>query len=92
MDAQTTILQISAIAVTAVSGVCAIVALIAGSPLEFGVAMALGAGWLIAADFIDSSVGQQRADRRRTDPYRVVVVGGQHPARPVSRRTAIPHH
>jgi hypothetical protein len=97
-----TTLQLSTIAVTTVSAVCALAALIAGSALQFGVATALGAGWLIAADFIESSVGSPRAIRRRAvpaaqfnralAPCRVVVVGGEHTARPVSRRTAIPYH
>ncbi len=97
-----TTLHLSTITVTAVSGACALVALVAGSPLEFGVATALGASWLIAADFIESSFGSPRAIRQRAvpaaqfnrafTPCRVVVVGGEHTARPVSRRTTIPSH
>ncbi|WP_322858885.1 hypothetical protein U8D42_06075 [Mycobacterium europaeum] len=51
---------------TVVSGICALAALAAGSPLQFGVALALfGAGW-IAADFIQRTLdpGQQRFTRR----------------------------
>jgi len=50
------------VAVVVVSGFCALVALAAGSPLQFGVALAIfGAGW-IAADFIECTVetGQER--------------------------------
>jgi uncharacterized membrane protein len=52
-----TTLHICAITLSVVSGTCALVALAAGSPLEFGVALALSAAWLIAADFIESGVG-----------------------------------
>ncbi len=48
--------------VAVVSGICALVALATGSPLQFGVALALfGAGW-IAADFMERTVerGQER--------------------------------
>ena len=46
------------------SGFYAMVALVVGSPLEFGVALALcAAGW-VAADFIDWAVEDAHADRR----------------------------
>jgi len=52
-DPRVTALHASALTIAVLSGTCALVALVAGSPLEFGVALALcGAGW-IAADFID---------------------------------------
>ncbi len=65
-----TTLHLCAITVSVVSGTCALVALIAGSPLEFGVALALCAAWLIAADFIESGVERERehAARRRAVP------------------------
>lgn len=53
--------------VAVVSGICALVALAAGSPLQFGVALALfGAGW-IASDVIERTVecGQERPARQR---------------------------
>jgi hypothetical protein len=91
-------LRVCAIAVSAVSGICAAVALAVGSPLEFGVAMALSAGWLIAADLIESNVEGRRATRQRAipsaqfnrpfAPYRVVFAGDEPSARPLSRRSA----
>lgn len=97
-DSYITTLRVCAIAVSAVSGICAVIALAVGSPLEFGVAMALCAGWLIAADFIESSVEGQRAARRRAVPsaqfnrsseqYRVLFAGGEPSARPLRRGTA----
>ncbi|TAM72154.1 hypothetical protein [Mycobacterium sp.] len=54
--ARVTPLYAAALIVTAVSGLCALFALAAGSPLQFGVALAmLGGGW-IAADFLDRTV------------------------------------
>jgi len=42
-----------AIAIATLAGACAVLALAVGSPLQFGIALALcGAGW-IAADFIE---------------------------------------
>jgi hypothetical protein len=97
-DSYISTLRVCAIAISAVSGICAVVALAVGSPLEFGVAMALCAGWLIAADFIESSAEGQRAARqlavpsaqfkRASEPYRVVFAGGEPSARPPRRRTA----
>lgn len=69
--------------VAVVSGICALVALAAGSPLQFGVAAALfGAGW-IASDVIERTVacGQERPARQRAvavpayRPTRVVYAG-----------------
>ncbi|MCV7329586.1 hypothetical protein [Mycobacterium cookii] len=52
------------------SGACALVALTAGSPLEFGIAVAFCAAWLIAADFIESGVerDRERAARKHATP------------------------
>ena len=85
------------IVVAVVSGICALVALAAGSPLQFGVALALfGAGW-IAADFIERTVerGQERFARRCVvavapvpayRPSRVVYAGRcEHFSRPAPR-------
>lgn len=59
-DRHTTTLYTAAVTVTVVSGICALVALAAGSPLQFGIALALfGAGW-IATDFIQTTVERQR--------------------------------
>lgn len=97
-DPHMTTLHTAAVAIAVVSGICALVALAAGSPLQFGVALALfGTGW-IAADFIESSAqrGQERAAHwcavpvARPNPRygscRVVYVGGaEHFSQPVSR-------
>lgn len=61
-------LHICAFTVVVVAGTCAAVALIAGSPLEFGIAMALCAGWLVVVDFIESNLESQRAVSRREVP------------------------
>lgn len=67
-DARVTALHASALTIAVVSGTCALVALVAGSPLEFGVALALcAAGW-VAADFIDWAVEDAHADRRCAIP------------------------
>ncbi len=59
-QAHATTLQTAAVAIAVVSGICALVALAAGSPLQFGVALAVfGSGW-IAADFIGSTVARER--------------------------------
>jgi len=97
-DSYITTFRVCAIAVSVVSGICAAAALAVGSPLEFGVAMALSAGWLIAADFFESSVEGRRASRQRavpsaqfnraSGPYRVVFAGEQPRARPPSCRSA----
>ena len=94
--AQLTALHASALTVAVVSGTCALVALAAGSPLEFGVALALcAAGW-VADDFIEWTVEEDCADRRRPIPAagigpgsgfsRVVVIGGgESSSRPTHR-------
>lgn len=100
-DPRVTTLHAGALIIAVVSGICALVALAAGSPLQFGVALALfGAGW-IAADFIERAVERERerADRRyavavpRPIPghrsCRVVYVGrGEHFSRAVPRAGA----
>ncbi|MFY2859829.1 hypothetical protein ACOJVU_08485 [Mycobacterium sp. THU-M104] len=77
-----------ALTIAALSGICALAALAAGTPFEFGVGLALfGAGWVIA-DFVGWTAehNRARAARRRAFPAapihsyrlsRVVVVGGQ---------------
>ena len=71
-DPHMTALHASAITVAVLSGICALAALAAGSPLEFGGALALcGGGW-VAADFIAWTVEGERADRpRATFPARI---------------------
>lgn len=64
-DPRMTILHIGAIASAIVSGSYALVALVAGPPVEFGVALALCGAWWIAADFIEWTVEGERAARRR---------------------------
>ncbi|OCB22112.1 hypothetical protein A5674_26795 [Mycobacterium malmoense] len=87
-DPRLAALHAATLVVAVVSGICALVALAAGSPLQFGVALALfGAGW-IASDFIERAVGcgQQRPARQRAavarpvPPYRStrVVYAGRH--------------
>jgi hypothetical protein len=61
-----TLLYAGTLAVAVVSGICALVALAAGSPLQFGVTSAVfGAGW-IATDFIERTTerGQERFARQ----------------------------
>ena len=72
----TTLLHTIAIALALVAGAGGLAALAAGSPLQFGVALALcGAAW-IAVDFIDRM--PDRAPRRCAIPaVRVVYVGGR---------------
>lgn len=75
-----------AIAIAVMCGVCALVALAVGSPLQFGVALAsCAAGW-IAADFFDRTAEHEPAVQRCAVPAarlnpgcgsgRVVYVGG----------------
>jgi hypothetical protein len=60
-----TTLHTGAITSAILSGACALVALVVGSPLEFGVALAFcGAAW-VAADFIERTVERERAARQR---------------------------
>ena len=101
-DPRMTTLHTGAITIAVMSGICALVALVAGSPLEFGVALALcGAGW-IAADFIEWTVERERAACRCAVPAarlkpgygscHVVFVGGDeyfsHPASRAGTRSA----
>ncbi|WP_102417160.1 hypothetical protein [Mycobacterium sp. 4858] len=85
------------VVVAVVSGICALAALAAGSPLQFGVALAIfAAGW-IAADFIERAAapGQQRLARCEVTvapplpayrPSRVVHAGQcEHFSRPAPR-------
>jgi hypothetical protein len=87
-DSYVPILRSCIIAAAAVSGIGAVIALVAGSPLEFGVSTALCAGCLIAVDFIESSIRGRRG-ARASDSYHVVFVGAPRAARPGSPRTAI---
>jgi len=65
----------SAVAVAFVSGTFALVALLVGSPLQFGVALALcGAGW-IAAHFVERLADEDLARRRRLGPAADLVQG-----------------
>jgi hypothetical protein len=67
-DPRVTALHASALTIAVLSGTCALVALVAGSPLEFGVALALcAAGWIVA-DFIEWTVEEDYADRRCAIP------------------------
>ncbi|MGB8387582.1 MAG: hypothetical protein WCE76_07025 [Mycobacterium sp.] len=93
-----TALHAGAITIAVLSGICALAALAAGSPLEFGVALALfGVGW-IAADFIEWTIerDRERAARRGAlpaarsypdhNPCHVVFIGrGAHFSRPAPR-------
>ena len=97
-DPRMTTLHTGAITSAILSGACALVALVVGSPLEFGVALALcGAAW-IAADFIERTVERERerAARRRAVPaarlnpgygscHAVFVGAGEYSSRPALR-------
>ena len=64
-DPRVTLLYAGTLVLAAVSGICALVALAAGSPLQFGVALALfGAGWIVT-DFIERSERRQERFARR---------------------------
>jgi hypothetical protein len=66
------VIHTCAIGVALVCGSYALVALITGSPLEFGIALALcGAGW-VAANYIEWTVEHDRRARPRVRPARVV--------------------
>ena len=60
--------RIGAIVVAIVSGFYALAALLVGSPLEFGVALASCGGCWVAADFIEWTVERERAAGRRPVP------------------------
>lgn len=59
-----TALRAGAIAVAALSGACALIALTVGSPLQFGVSLALSAAGWIGADFFE----RMRAPRPHAIP------------------------
>ncbi len=81
-----TALHVSALTIVVLAGACAMVALVAGSPLEFGGALAVsGAGW-IAADFIEWMAADEHCDSRCAIPAarspHVVLIGGKCSSRP----------
>jgi hypothetical protein len=63
-----TILHGGALTAAALSGAWALAAIVAGSPLPFGVALAMCGAWWVVADFIESTVESKRAYRRRAFP------------------------
>lgn len=77
------VLHTAAIVVALVSGSYALIALVAGSPLEFGIALALcGAGW-VGADFVERRA--ERApipDIAKMPPHTVFMRRGHSCARP----------
>lgn len=92
----TTTLHTGALTLAVLCGTCALAALVAGSPLEFGVALAVCGAWWIAADFIEWTVerDRERAARRGAVPvarlnpefsHVVSVIGGQHFSHPAHR-------
>ncbi|OBF72795.1 hypothetical protein A5750_01815 [Mycobacterium sp. 852002-51613_SCH5001154] len=97
-DPRVTLLYAGTLVVAVVSGICALVALAAGSPLQFGISAAVfGASW-IATDFIERTVarGRERFARRCEitvgrsvpgyRPSRVVYTGDyEHFSRPAPR-------
>ncbi|KKC02569.1 hypothetical protein AWC17_04550 [Mycobacterium nebraskense] len=96
-EPRVTLLYAGTLVLAVVSGICALVALAAGSPLQFGVALALfGAGWIVT-DFIERSERrQERFPRPCVDtvartvpayrPSRVVHAGRcEHFSRPAPR-------
>jgi hypothetical protein len=91
-----TALHTGAIVAAILSGICAAVALVAGTPFQFGAALALcGAGWIVA-DFIEWTDERERALRRcavlagRPAPgsgscHAAYVGGGEYFSRPAHR-------
>lgn len=91
-----TALHNGAVVIAIVSGSYALVALLVGPPLQFGLALAMcGACW-IAADFIEWTAERERAARRRAVPaaplqpgygscHAVFVGAGKHSPRPAPR-------
>jgi len=86
-------LHAGATTIAALSGICALAALVAGSPLQFGVALALSGAAFIAADFIEWTAKSERIARRRVVPtarpntdygsrHVVFIGGGEHLSRP----------
>jgi hypothetical protein len=69
-DPQLSTLHLGAITIAIVSGTYALVALLVGSPLEFGVALAFCGAWWIAAHFIEWTVERERVARSRAVPAR----------------------
>lgn len=64
-----------AVAVAFVSGTFALAAMLVGTPLQFGISLALcGAGW-IAAHFVERLAEQDLAERRRLAPAADLVNG-----------------
>lgn len=60
------VLHTAAIVVALVSGSYALIALVVGSPVEFGIALALcGAGW-VGADFVERRAERADSGLRRT--------------------------
>lgn len=81
-DQRVTLFYLGTLVVAVVSGLCALAALVAGSPLQFGAALALfGAGW-IATDFIERTVERQQ---ERIARPRAVAVARHAPAYRPSR-------
>lgn len=64
-----------AIVVAVVAGFYALAALVVGSPLEFGVALALCGGCWVAADFIEWAAGRERPAAQRPAPAALVDPG-----------------
>lgn len=65
-DPYLTTIRVGAIASAVVSGALALLAFIFGSPLQFGIAMAVCAGWWIADDLAVSTLGGRQTARQRT--------------------------
>jgi len=69
------VVHASAVAVAFVSGTLALVAMLVGTPLQFGVALALcGAGWIVT-HFVERLAEQDLAQRRRLAPAADLVHG-----------------
>lgn len=69
------VMHAGAVAVAFVSGTFALAAMLVGTPLQFGISLALcGAGW-IAAHFVERLAEQDLAERRRLAPAADLVNG-----------------
>ena len=69
------VVHASAAAVAFVSGTFALVAMLVGTPLQFGIALALcGAGWIVT-HFVERLAEQDLAQRRRLAPAGDLVQG-----------------
>lgn len=88
-----TVLRAGAIVSAVVSGALALLAFIFGSPLQFGVALAICAGWWIADDFAVSALGGRRAAARRPAAVRRggAVYAANHPVFAERRPTRSEH-